>query len=146
MTHSSGPEDDAQERGGRRRSEPALAAFDDALRALAPTQRRALRLLLTGARLALVAGATGEDRRSLVSWIGAEHTFVAALQSLQRDLDVTDRATLRALVAAELRWENDELLDAEQWATLALIRAVGKLDARSHLLDRSLLRREHDHD
>ena len=37
-------------------------------------------------------------------------------------------------------WENDEALDAEAWATLAVIRALGRLDAETNLLEQSVLR------
>ena len=101
-----------------------------------------LRLLLTGARMALIAGASGEHRRVLDRWLGTEHVYLATLRAVQRDLGPSARAHLHAYITRELIWENDEGLDAEAWATLAVIRALGRLDAETNLLDDSVLRTE----
>lgn len=120
----------------------ALGGFDAALQELTEPQRRALRLLLTGARVALVSGAAGESRRVLDRWLGNEHVYLAPLRAVQRDVSPPERARLHAYITHELMWENDEGLDAEAWATLAVIRALGRLDAETDLLDRSFLRTE----
>jgi hypothetical protein len=117
-----------------------LTRFDAALRDLTVAQQRVLRLMLTGARIALVSGAAGEQRRLVARWLGGERVFLPALQAVQRDLDAPSRARLHGYVTRELMWENDEALDAEAWATLAVIRALGRLDAETNLLERSLLR------
>ncbi|HEY7894417.1 MAG TPA: hypothetical protein VIC24_05915 [Gemmatimonadaceae bacterium] len=117
-----------------------LTRFDASLRELSDAQRRVLRLMLTGARIALVSGAAGEQRRLVARWLGAERVFLAALQAVQRDLDGPSRARLHGYVTRELMWENDEGLEAEAWATLAVIRALGRLDAETNLLEHSVLR------
>lgn len=122
-------------------SQPAaLTRFDVELRELTEPQQRVLRLMLTGARIALVAGAAGESRRSVSRWLGAERVYLPALRAVQRDLEPTSRARLHGYVTRELMWENDEALDAEAWATLAVIRALGRLDAETNLLEQSVLR------
>lgn len=118
----------------------ALRRFDVELRELTEPQRRVLRLMLTGARIALVSGAAGEQRALVARWLGGERVFLPALQAVQRDLDAPSRARLHGYVTRELMWENDEALDAEAWATLAVIRALGRLDAETNLLEHSLLR------
>jgi len=118
----------------------ALAQFDAELRDLTEPQRRVLRLMLTGARIALVSGAAGESRRAVSRWLGAERVYLPALRCVQRDIDPVSRARLHAYVTRELTWENDEALDAEAWATLAVIRALGRLDAETNLLEHSVLR------
>lgn len=118
----------------------ALARFDVELRELTESQRRVLRLMLTGARIALVAGAACESRRAVSRWLGAERVYLPALRAVQRDLEPTSRARLHGYVTRELMWENDETLDAEAWATLAVIRALGRLDAETNLLEQSVLR------
>lgn len=118
----------------------ALTRFDAELRELTEPQQRVLRLMLTGARIALVAGAAGESRRAVSRWVGAERVYLPALRAVQRDLDPTSRARLHGYVTRELMWENDEALDAEAWATLAVIRALGRLDAETNLLEQSVLR------
>ncbi len=121
---------------------PILAEFDAEIHELTGPQRRVLRLMLTGARVALVAGAAGEHRRSLDRWLGSEHVYLSALRAVQRDVGPTARARLHTYMTRELIWENDEGLDAEAWATLAVIRALGRLDAETNLLEQSLLRSE----
>ena len=118
----------------------ALTRFDVELRELTEPQQRVLRLMLTGARIALVAGAAGESRRAVSRWLGGERVYLPALRALQRDLDPTPRRRLHGYVTRELMWENDEALDAEAWATLAVIRALGRLDAETNLLEQSVLR------
>lgn len=118
----------------------ALTQFDVELRELSEPQRRVLRLMLTGARIALVAGAAGESRRDVSRWLGGERVYLPALRAVQRDLEPPSRARLHGYVTRELMWENDEALDAEAWATLAVIRALGRLDAETNLLERSVLR------
>jgi len=117
-----------------------LVRFDAALRDLSDAQRRVLRLMLTGARIALVSGASGEQRRVVSRWLGAERVFLPTLQAVQRDLDAPSRARLHGYVTRELMWENDEALEAEAWATLAVIRALGRLDAETSVLEQSMLR------
>lgn len=118
----------------------ALTRFDVELRELSEPQRRVLRLMLTGARIALVSGAAGESRRDVSRWLGGERVYLPALRAVQRDLEPTSRARLHGYVTRELMWENDEALDAEAWATLAVIRALGRLDAETNLLEQSVLR------
>ncbi len=118
----------------------SLTQFDVELRELTEPQRRVLRLMLTGARIALVAGAACESRRSVSRWLGAERVYLPALRAVQRNLEPTSRARLHGYVTRELMWENDETLDAEAWATLAVIRALGRLDAETNLLGESVLR------
>ena len=118
----------------------ALTRFDVELRELTEPQQRVLRLMLTGARIALVAGAAGESRRAVSRWLGGERVYLPALRALQRDLDPASRSRLHGYVTRELMWENDEALDAEAWATLAVIRALGRLDAETNLLEQSVLR------
>ena len=118
----------------------ALTQFDVELHELTEPQRRVLRLMLTGARIALVAGAAGEGRRAVSRWLGAERVYLPALRAIQRDVDPASRARLHGYVTRELVWENDESLDAEAWATLAVIRALGRLDAETNLLEPSVLR------
>jgi len=119
---------------------PALTRFDVELRELTEPQQRVLRLMLTGARIALVAGAACESRRAVSRWLGGERVYLPALRALQRDLNPMARARLHGYVTRELMWENDEALDAEAWATLAVIRALGRLDAETNLLEQSVLR------
>ncbi|HKB54940.1 MAG TPA: hypothetical protein VKD22_13170, partial [Ramlibacter sp.] len=90
---------------GQRGASP-LARFDLQLRELSDGQRRVLRLMLTGARLALVSGAAGESRTVVSRWLGAERVFLPALHAVQRDLDPTARARLHGYVTRELMWEN----------------------------------------
>jgi len=119
---------------------PALTRFDVELRELTEPQQRVLRLMLTGARIALVAGAAGESRRAVSRWLGGERVYLPALRAVQHDLDPASRARLHGYVTRELMWENDEALEAEAWATLAVIRALGRLDAETNLLEQSVLR------
>ena len=117
-----------------------LTRFDATLRELSDAQRRVLRLMLTGARIALVSGAAGEQRRLVARWLGAERVFLPALQAVQRDLDAPARARPPGYVTHELTWGDDEEIEAEEWATLAVIRALGRLDAETNLLEHSVLR------
>lgn len=118
------------------------AAFDLAVTALTRTQQQVLRLLLTGASVTLVAEAAAVDRYHIVHWLGDDLTYRAAVDALQRDLGPAMRARLHALVVSELARANDDGLDATGWATLVMLRAIGRLDTETNLLARSALRAE----
>lgn len=118
------------------------APVDLAVAALRPPQRRVLRLLLTGASLPLVAQAADIHLRDVLLWLSDDFTFRPAIEAVQRDLTPASRSRLRALIALELKSNDVPGLDATAHATLAVLRAIGRLDAETDLLHRSALRTE----
>jgi hypothetical protein len=117
-------------------------AFDLAIAGLRLAQRRVLRLLLTGASLELVAQAAAVDRYHIVHWLGDGTTYRPAVDALQNDLGPAMRGRLHALIVSELAARDDDGLEAAAWATLAVIRAIGRLDTETNLLHHSSLRAE----
>jgi hypothetical protein len=117
------------------------AAFDVAVASLRPAQRRVFRLLLTGASIHLVADAAGVDRVQIVHWLNDGVTYQQAIDALQADLAPPIRARLHELIIAELTAQpDDHELEATARAILAVIRAIGRLDIETSVLDRSALR------
>jgi hypothetical protein len=116
--------------------------FDLALADLTPVQRRALRLLLTGASVQLVADAVGVDYYQLIRWLSDDRTYHVAINALQSDLHPAMRARLQNILVTELTAGDDELLDISTRSTLSIIRAIGRLDTETDFLSRSELRAE----
>lgn len=115
--------------GGARILALRTAALDRALARLTDGERRVLRLLLTGARASLVAVVAGETRAEVVNWLGRDQVYQRVIEAAQIGLAPAAQGDLFSLIVTELAQPDQEELDAGARATLAIIRALGRLDA-----------------
>lgn len=136
----SGPHARSAGVGGARVLARRGAAFDHALDELTDSQRRVLRLLLTGARASLVADVSGEARADLANWLGRDQIYHRVIEAAQSGLPPTAQADLFSLIVTELAEQDEDELDAGARATLSIIRALGRLDADTDCLAHSRLR------
>lgn len=119
-----------------------LVEFERALEFLSITQRRILRCLLTGASLPLIAGIFAVDPRDIEEWLVEGGALHRAITALHRALPFPLCARLRVGITNELRALDGSPHEPAARATLAIVRAVGRLDAELRLLDHSPLRRD----